>query len=236
MGPCEHGADCHAVALDGDGAPSGTAADRVASAPEASRAWLLIEHPGPWAAEPVESAGLPPLAVEAKARGVRVQLIRRQGSAGNAMFAAWTAGPAVWAGEFSGDVDALASGSDNAIREPGDPLFLVCTHGRRNACCGQYGGALARSLAAAGYPVWETTHLGGHRFAANLAILPHGLYYGPVDLAAATAALDGYRRGVVVARGFRGRAGLDEARQREEFAQIVQSGSLDLPQLAVTMP
>jgi len=35
---CEHGAECH------DGTESS-----AASAPEASRAWLLIEHPGPGA-------------------------------------------------------------------------------------------------------------------------------------------------------------------------------------------
>jgi hypothetical protein len=249
LGPCEHGAD-HAVAAVGSAAPAvgacapatgaceptAAVADRVASAPETSRAWLLIEHPGPWAAEPVESAGLPAAAIQAAELGVRVQLIKRPGSAGTAMHAAWTAGPAVWAGEFSGDVGALAAGSDAAIREPGGPMFLVCTHGRRNACCGRYGGALARALSAAGYPVWETTHVGGHRFAANLVILPHGLYYGPVDLPGAMAALDGYRRGVVVARGLRGRAGLDAAAQRAEYAEILQSGSLDLPQLAVTMP
>jgi hypothetical protein len=234
LGPCEHGAD-HAVAEAGACAPPVAAADRVASAPEASRAWLLIEHPGPWAAEPVESAGLPAVAVEAADLGVRVQLIRRSGSTGTAMYAAWTAGPTVWAGKFSGDIAALASGSDAAIREPGEPLFLVCTHGRRNACCGGYGGALARALAAAGYPVWETTHVGGHRFAANLVILPHGLYYGPVDLPGAMAALDGYKRGIVVARGLRGRAGHDAATQRAEYAEILRSGSLDLPQLA-TMP
>ena len=41
---CEHGAACH------DGTePS------AASAPEASRAWLLVEHPGPWPAEAAEA-------------------------------------------------------------------------------------------------------------------------------------------------------------------------------------
>jgi len=41
---CEHGAGSH------DGTePS------MASAPEASRAWLLIEHHGPWPPEPTEA-------------------------------------------------------------------------------------------------------------------------------------------------------------------------------------
>lgn len=41
---CEHGAANH------DGTESS-----MASAPEASRAWLLIEHPGPWPREPAEA-------------------------------------------------------------------------------------------------------------------------------------------------------------------------------------
>ena len=47
---CEHGAECH------DGTePS------LASAPEASRAWLLIEHPGPWPHEAAEAVQPAPL-------------------------------------------------------------------------------------------------------------------------------------------------------------------------------
>jgi hypothetical protein len=42
---CEHGVESH----DGT-APS------MASAPAESRAWLLIEHPGPWPHEPTETA------------------------------------------------------------------------------------------------------------------------------------------------------------------------------------
>ena len=70
-GACEHGAECH------DGTePS------AASAPEASRAWLLIEHPGPWPHEAAEAAQPAPLAelVEAAEEfGLRVQMIRRPG-------------------------------------------------------------------------------------------------------------------------------------------------------------
>ena len=37
-------------------------------------------------------------------------------------------------------------------------------------------------------------HVGGHRFAANLVLLPHGLYYGPVAGASAEAAITAYER------------------------------------------
>ena len=222
---CEHGAECHA----------GLAADAVASAPEAARAWLLIEHPGPWAAGELDTAGLPPIAREADALGIRVQLIRRVGESGGRVYAAWTAGPAPWAGEFAGDLEALAAGSESAITLPVDPLYLVCTHGRRDACCGRFGGALARTLAGRGYPVWETSHVGGHRFAANLVILPHGLYYGPVSADRAAAAIDAYQQGLVIESRYRGRAGLPAAGQAAEHAELSAAGSIVLPGTAVTM-
>jgi hypothetical protein len=229
VGLCEHGQECHLGVAS-------ASADAAASAPERSRSWLLIEHSGPWAAEELETAGLPPLGRDAVARGIRVQLIRRRGEASTRVYAAWTAGPSAWAGEFTGDLDALAAGSELAIAEPAEPLFLVCTHGRRDACCGRYGGALARALTDRGYPVWETTHVGGHRFAANLVILPHGLYYGPVSADGASAAIDAYRRGMVLADRYRGRAGLPASEQAAEIAELSAAGSLALRDAAVTMP
>lgn len=225
MGLCEHGEGCHAGLVDSS-----------ASAPEDARAWLLIEHQGPWAAEPLDSPGLPPVAMAASELGVRVQLIRRPGESGNRVFAAWTAGPSVWSGEFSGDLKALSRGHDDAIIRVGEPMYLVCTHGRRDMCCGRYGGALARALGSAGYPVWETSHVDGHRFAANLVILPHGLYYGPVDLPAAKAALSAYEDGRVLPDRFRGRAGIPAAEQAAEHMVISDEGSLVLPGVPLTTP
>ena len=106
-------------------------------------------------------------------------------------------------------------------------MFLVCTHGKRNVCCARLGGPLAQTLATR-HPgqVWETTHVGGHRFAANLVILPHGLYYGPVGVGQAAAAIDAYQRGSVVADRYRGRAGQARADQEAEYARLVEGGAL----------
>ena len=96
-------------------------------------------------------------------------------------------------------------------------MFLVCTHGLRSTCCARFGGPLAQALAAR-HPgqVWESTHVGGHRFAANLVILPHGLYYGPVGLEAAAAAISAYQRGTVTPGRYRGRAGQPKPIQETE--------------------
>jgi Sucrase/ferredoxin-like len=229
---CEHGVASH------DGTESS-----VASAPEASRAWLLIEHPGPWPPEPAEVI-LPEPArgtvSAAVALGIRVQLIRRPGrhETTRSIFAGWTAGSQPWLrrGEHADDsgwlsepeLEGLSAGRAPAFGWPvSEPLFLVCAHGRRNACCARFGGPLARALAAQ-HPgqVWETTHVGGHRFAANLVILPHGLYYGPVGAETAAAAISAYERGRIVPECYRGRAGQPKAVQAAEHALLVRSGSL----------
>jgi hypothetical protein len=232
---CEHGAACH------DGTePS------AASAPEASRAWLLIEHPGPWPHEPVETrlpAPLDSLAASADQLGIRVQMIRRPGrrtESAPSVYAGWTAGPEPWlrqAGldQLAGlDLEKLAAGSAPGFgAEVSEPVFLVCTHAQRNACCARFGGPLAAALGVR-YPgqVFQTTHVGGHRFAANLVILPHGLYYGPVGLSQAIAAIGAYRGGVVAPEGYRGRAGQPKAVQEAEHAVLARDGSLQVAALA----
>jgi hypothetical protein len=238
---CEHGAASH------DGTESS-----AASAPEASRAWLLIEHPGPWPHEAAESVLPPPLASvvgAADALGVRVQMIRRPGrgrlGAIRSIYAGWTEGPEPWLrhAEWSQgrpdpvaalDLEKLAAGSAPEFGAVvSEPVFLVCTHAQRSACCARWGGPLAQALAAR-YPgqVFQTTHVGGHRFAANLVIMPHGLYYGPVGLDGAVAAIGAYQRGTVSPVRYRGRAGQPKAVQEAEHARLAQSGSLEVAALA----
>jgi hypothetical protein len=237
---CEHGAECH------DGTePS------MASAPEASRAWLLIEHPGPWPHEAADArlpAPLRALVCSATELGIRVQMIRRPGrrqvSDVRRVLLGWTAGREPWLrlGSVSAaspalterDLKDLAAGITPTFGAPaGEPVFLVCTHGRRSVCCARLGAPLAQALAAR-HPgqIWETTHVGGHRFAANLVILPHGLYYGPVGVDAAAAAISAYQRGAVEPGRYRGRAGQPKPTQEAEHALLTQTGMLTVAALA----
>jgi len=223
----------------------------MASAPEASRAWLLIEDPGPWPHEPTETALPAPLDAMARTAdtlGIRVQMIRRPGrrtaSGVRRVFIGWTAGTEPWlrSGELAAgsaaltelELKELSTGIPLTFGRPTDePVFLVCAHGQRNACCARLGAPLARALAAR-QPgqVWETTHVGGHRFAANLVILPHGLYYGPVGEAEATAAISAYTHGMITPERYRGRAGQSKATQEAEYAQLTRAGSLEVAALA----
>ena len=167
--------------------------------------------------------------------GGRGEHLRRDGVTVPVVFAAWTAGPAPWVRRVGvGDLGPEALTAIAAGQAPGGsvesgPLFLVCAHGRRDRCCARFGVPLARDLAGT-YPdeVWESTHVGGHRFAANLVILPHGLYYGPVDAASARDAIGAYAHGEITARGYRGRAGQPVEAQRADCDAVTSAGTLAL--------
>ena len=81
--------------------------------------------------------------------------------------------------------------------EQGDPLalpvVLVCGHGRRDACCARLGRPLFESISHHFAPdqLWQSSHLGGHRFAPNVLVLPHGVQLGrlPVERAVEVAGL-----------------------------------------------
>jgi hypothetical protein len=62
----------------------------------------------------------------------------------------------------------------------------------------------------------------------ELVLLPHGLYYGPVTVGLAAAAIDAYQRGSVVVDRYRGRAGQPQAEQKAEFARLAEGGALSL--------
>ena len=90
-----------------------------------------------------------------------------------------------------------------------EPIYLVCTHGRHDACCAVRGRPVAAALAAA-YPerTWECSHVGGDRFAANVVVLPHALFYGHVPTSRAVELAKQYDEGLVVPELLRGSGAL----------------------------
>lgn len=222
--------------------PAGCSAIRSAlgepvhgSAPEAVRGWLLVEHPGPWAAEgaahtlPAEVAAVPE---RAAALGLRLQLIRRTRARRRSRHRIYLAhaGERPWLrqGEVDDlrdldavDLEPVADGRPTGFGEPapeGTRLLLVCTHGRHDPCCARLGAPVARELAGT-HPaeVWETTHVGGDRYAANIVCLPEGTYHGDTDRGSAARVAAAALRGEVDLRHYRGRAGLPAAAQSAEW-------------------
>lgn len=232
-----------------DGCHTGTV-PTLASATVGARLWLLVEYPGPWPSH-LESFDLPEdvaaLVRRALDRGVRPQLIRRPGrrarprQQGMRVLVAYGEGPGPWlasgfvAGPDDLDLDALVAGvvPESCILED-EPVFLVCTHAKRNACCARIGLPLARTLAE-NLPgrVWETSHVGGDRYAANLVCLPHGIFYGSMSQAAAIAAANAYRSGEVILDRFRGRAGIPEPLQAVEHFARAHTGECSVGAVAV---
>ncbi|MEU5609865.1 sucrase ferredoxin [Streptomyces sparsogenes] len=101
----------------------------------------------------------------------------------------------------------------------GDPLVLVCTNGKRDRCCALLGRPLAGELTASGArSTWEVTHLGGHRFAPTLVVLPYGYTYGRATARSVRDVLDGLRAGRVVTENCRGRSTWDRPGQAAELA------------------
>jgi hypothetical protein len=109
------------------------------------------------------------------------------------------------------------------------PLFLVCANGRRDACCARLGTPVFLELQKqACADVWESTHMGGHRFAANLLCLPSGILYGRVRPAEVGSILQASRRNQVALEHYRGRTCYDEVAQAADYYLRQVTGVLEL--------
>jgi hypothetical protein len=99
-----------------------------------------------------------------------------------------------------------------------DPVYLVCTNGKRDRCCAKYGlPVYDRMSAYLPEAVWQCTHVGGHRFAANVIHLPYGIYYGRVREGQAKELIDITARGDILLNKYRGRACFDPVVQAAEY-------------------
>ena len=196
----------------------------VATAPPARR-WLLVEQPGPWGRDALLESRLDRrvasrLAARARELGMRIQLVRRAGDRLSDSGRRWAVAdttPGVetvrWSTRES-DADLLRLPWDGTVGTPSTvPTYLVCTHGAHDVCCALRGRPLARALPAGGpADVWETSHLGGDRFAANVVVLPWGFVYGQVPEDGG-GLVEAHAAGQVVLPWLRGRAGLAPAAQ-----------------------
>lgn len=208
--------------------------------------WLLVEHDGPWAPDAIDSPLLPEALVRAirvwlgAGPGRRFQLIRRpardetqpagprrffrvEASEGREAITAARVEDAFWQVDGARvEVDTLG---DDALASPDwrtheGRLVLVCTHGKRDACCARLGVPIYQALQdelGDDHPdvVWQTSHVGGHRFAANVVMLPHGYHYGRLDGPVARRIVRGYLRGRLT--------DLDRLRGRSSHATEVQA-------------
>jgi hypothetical protein len=188
--------------------------------------WLLVEYRGVWARDELGGSLLSP-AVKDHLRAQlgrlprsRLLFVRRpecRGHTGSTVFYGRTSERDAWfrSLELSAydelvdlDVAAALDGSGPPVGEPLDhPLLVVCTHGKRDPCCARRGRPLydgLREAADEGW-VWQSTHVGGDRFAGNLVCLPEGVYYGRVTRLGALSVLAEHLAGRIELAHYRGR-------------------------------
>ena len=217
---------CSDLSLAADEPMAGTA-DRV-------DVWLLLEYNPVWRAKAVTDNDLSPkikawldrqlASVTARGLKPRLQFIRR---------------PEVDREEitlFVGTADGLHgfdSAGYDAITEldiAGDrgtasmyrvdeAQYFVCTNGQRDLCCARFGRpAYVRLREVVGARAWQTSHLGGHRFAPNVLTLPQGVLYGRVRPEDVSGFVADVESGRLARDHVRGRSVLPAEAQAAEMA------------------
>jgi hypothetical protein len=120
-----------------------------------------------------------------------------------------------------------ASASGHALDRA--PAYLVCAHGTHDVCCAIEGRPVAAALdRVRPGAVWESSHLGGDRFAANVLVLPHGALYGRVPVSAVDSLVAATERDALMLPYLRGEIGMTPVRQA---ALAYARRELDLPGL-----
>ena len=193
----------------------------LGTAPEVD-VWLLLEYQPVWKAKATEDNDLAAptqrwlermvAAFAATGRTARPQFIRRpERPAETASVSLHVAHDGKLA-RFQGssynavtelDFNSLDRLDGNHFTALEEPRYFVCTNGQRDLCCARYGlPVYTRLRELVGERVWQTTHVGGHRFAPNVLVLPQGALYGRVF-----------------------------ADDVDDFAATVEAGQLSLPHL-----
>jgi hypothetical protein len=227
-----------------------------ASAVRYSR-FLLLEVPGPWGDSALDGKHMDAgvggqLARAAKAADTHVLLIRRPGRHPSApagtenrsmawAFADTSAGAerVLW-GAWRDPADLLDLDLTAAIPGPANAagpqrLALVCTNGKRDQCCALRGRPVAAAIAAAtDWETWECSHLGGHRFAATMMLLPTGDMFGWLDPESALDVTQRFDLGQVMLSHYRGRCGQSFPVQAALHAAAVRLGDFHRDALTVS--
>ncbi len=100
--------------------------------------------------------------------------------------------------------------------------ILICTHGRHDKCCAKFGQELADKMRyhvlkqKTSIEVWESSHLGGHRFAPTMLDFPTGLAYGRLTPDEIPNFLASRKEGLVYGPAYRGTVFLSELEQVAE--------------------
>ena len=229
---------------------SRAAAEKTFGTASTGGVWLLLEYAGAWGTKVLQESALAP---EVKAFFTqtlsaipksRILFIKRGRTGGDTVsffvVRCREREPFIvrfevesYAQLTSIDIAAVAAGrtlAGGALSR--DPLYLVCTHGKRDKCCAKFGMPVySRLREVAGEHVWQSSHVGGDRFAANLVCFPHGLFYAHTTEAAGQRIAGEYAAQRLVADGYRGRACYVNHVQAAEYFTRTEAGAVGIDEL-----
>lgn len=196
--------------------------------------FFLVEAPLPW---PRDVGEMPAIrdaidAIEREAPDRSVRILAVVPVHDEPVVTHWWRDPSQPAGPYTGADHAVAPDGlaptlaalarDPASHSPFAPAprdVVICTHGRRDVCCGRAGMALFDATANrwAGVRVRRTSHTGGHRFAPTGFTFPEARAWAYLDDPALVDAIV-ERQGDTerLAGHYRGWAALDAAAQVAE--------------------
>jgi len=213
--------------------------DPIAGTASHGVVWVLIEYRGGWPLNGFEGLDLEPetkalVLSAAKAARARVVLVRRPGPRrreGQSRWAvlhyddsgAYRQQWGMWGREE--DLAEIATALSTPGKPGYPPVILVCTHSQHDQCCAVWGRPVGRALSER-WPelVWECSHVGGDRFAANVVIAPDGVYYGNLDAESSVATIEEHLAGRIHAEYLRGYTDLFPAQQAAVAATIRRFG------------
>jgi hypothetical protein len=224
---------------------STAAGESLAATATTAHNWLLVEVRGAWPRDVADSAGLGRAESDTfrawleAVPSSRLLFIRRPGRAPDQRLVF-----VVRALERDTEVrrvelDSAAELADVDLERDGkrvdSQLVLVCGHGTRDACCALRGRAVFGALESL-VPqdeLWLSSHQGGHRFAANVLVLPNGIHLGRVTPEVAASVVGAALAGQVVLEHYRGRTAYSPREQAAERAVREAAGITSLSGLSL---
>lgn len=230
---------------------SARSGERVFGTASTGEVWLLVEYPFAWGSKAMESSALSPAVKEhfaALLKAIprsRLLFIKQEAvcreefnffvvrSRAREPYAV-RLGLTDYKDLLGVNVARIAAGDSTEGGEiTRDPIYLVCTHGKRDKCCAKFGNPLYKSLRAGAdaESVWQSSHVGGDRFAANMVCFPHGLFHARVSEEAGARIAAEYARGRIVLESFRGRACFAHPVQAGEYFVRAETGLVGLDDL-----
>lgn len=197
--------------------------------------WFLIEYNGNWAYDAFSESNIPQMVKEyinnelQNIENSRIQVIKAENNqdSGPRFYYAHSSEfePGLYEFQLEQyvdilDIDLVKLSENNGFEEhrSNKQLALVCSHGSHDRCCGTYGIPVYNKLREQkNFETWRTSHVGGHRFSANIIMLPEGIYYGRVNGDNLDKITDSHKKKEIYLDCYRGRSCYTQTTQVSDY-------------------